>query len=94
MEPTLISGETYLAVTGVRVRIGDIVVVRHPERPDLLTVKRVVRRESGGWWVEGDNPGQSTDSRTFGAVGTDQVLARVVSWRPRLKRSAARREAE
>jgi nickel-type superoxide dismutase maturation protease len=53
----------------LRVRPGQLVVARHPGRPDLLIVKRVVRREPGGWWLESDNPGAgAVDSRAFGAV--------------------------
>lgn len=78
MEPVLRNGETYLAFTGVRVRDGDVVVIRHPQRPGMLSVKRVKRRDGDGWWVEGDNPKQSTDSRHFGVVEPDDVVARVV----------------
>jgi phage repressor protein C with HTH and peptisase S24 domain len=55
---------------------GDLVVVRLPGRP--VGVKRVVRRVGHGWWVEGDNPAASTDSRTFGPVASDAVVGRVV----------------
>jgi nickel-type superoxide dismutase maturation protease len=78
MEPALRNGETHLALTGVRSSIGNVVVIRHPDRPELLTVKRLVRREGDGWWVEGDNPKESTDSRQFGAVGSDLIVARVL----------------
>ena len=78
MEPVLRNGETYLAFTGVRVRDGDVVVIRNPQRPGMLSVKRVKRRDGDGWWVEGDNPKESTDSRHFGVVGPDDVVARVV----------------
>jgi nickel-type superoxide dismutase maturation protease len=78
MAPTLRNGETHLAVTGVRLRSGHVVVIRHPERPGLLTVKRLVRREDDGWWVEGDNAAESTDSRQFGLVDPGLVVARVV----------------
>ncbi len=78
MEPTLRNGETHLALTGVRCSVGNVVVIRHPDRRELLTVKRLVRREGDGWWVEGDNPKESTDSRQFGAVDSDLVVARVL----------------
>jgi nickel-type superoxide dismutase maturation protease len=82
MEPVLRNGEVYLALTGVRIRAGDVVILRHPRRPEMLTVKRVIRREvqqgREGWWVEGDNPDSSTDSREFGAVDADLVLGRLI----------------
>ena len=56
-----------------------MVVVERPDRPGLLLVKRVVRREAGGWWVEGDNAAASDDSRLFGPVPDALVLARVLA---------------
>ena len=53
--------------------------VRRPDRPELLLVKRAVRREGGGWWVEGDNTDASDDSRVFGPVPPDHVLAKAVA---------------
>ena len=50
--------------------------VRGSLRPDLRIVKRVVRAEGSGWWLEGDNPEFSDDSRAFGAV--DTVLGTLV----------------
>ena len=35
-------------------------------RPGQLSVKRAVRPDGDGWWVLGDNPFGSTDSRTLG----------------------------
>ena len=78
MEPELRNGETYLARTRFRLRVGDVVVLRHPDRCELLTVKRLVRQEAGGWWVEGDNPESSSDSRQFGAVAPGLIVARIL----------------
>lgn len=72
------NGETYLARTGSRCRTGNVVVLRHPDRRELLTVKRLVRQEAGGWWVEGDNPESSSDSRQFGVVDPDLIVARIL----------------
>jgi len=60
------------------VKAGDVVLLQHPERPELLTVKRAVRRDAEGWWVEGDNPPESTDSRQFGAVPPESIRGRVL----------------
>lgn len=78
MEPALRSGDWWLVRTGARVRPGAIVVATHPERPDLAIVKRAVRREAGGWWLEGDNPAIRDDSRTFGPV--PEAAIRGVLW--------------
>jgi len=69
MLPTLQPGDWLLARRSRRVRPGQIVLARHPGRPTLLLVKRAVRRESGGWWLESDNPAPgAVDSRSFGPV--------------------------
>lgn len=83
MEPTLRAGEWWLARRTRTVRVGDIVVVRPPDQADLLTVKRVARREARGWWVEGDNSAHSRDSRHFGPITEEAVVARlVIRYRP------------
>lgn len=78
MEPTVRNGEIHLVRRGGRIRVGDIVVIRHPQRPELFSVKRVIRRECPGWWVEGDNPAASSDSREFGAVPDELIVGRLV----------------
>jgi len=76
MQPTLRPGDQLLVKYGAGVRPGDVVVLRHPFQHDLLIVKRAVERRSGGWWVLGDNPRVRNDSREFGAVPDDLVVAR------------------
>jgi signal peptidase I len=89
MRPTLEPGDWALAVRTRRVRLGDVVVVEHPERPGFELVKRVVpapgdpapdgpRGLIDRVWVEGDDPHGSTDSRGFGGVPTRLVKGRVV----------------
>ena len=83
MEPTLRNGEWWLARRGGHVQTGDVVLLVHPERPDLRVVKRVMHRVEKGWWVEGDAPGTSGDSRAFGPVPDRLILARLlVRYRP------------
>jgi len=92
MEPALRPGDWLLVRRGLRpgrpprIRPGRLVIARHPDRPDLLLVKRVTRREQRGWWLESDNPGAgAVDSRHFGPVGPGQIEGRVLIryWRPR-----------
>ncbi len=57
MEPALHPGDwlvvrrTMARGRSLRVRPGQVVVARHPGRPDLLIVKRVARRDGDGWWL-------------------------------------------
>lgn len=84
MVPTLRDGDRLLVRYGVAVRPGDIVVARHPLQQDLLLVKRAVERREGGWWLLGDNPYAEGDSRLFGTVPDELVLARAIArYRPR-----------
>jgi nickel-type superoxide dismutase maturation protease len=83
MVPTLRHGD-WLLIQYVKgpevvrdvVREGDVVVLRHPLQQDLLIVKRAVERRDGGWWVLGDNTFAESDSRQFGTVPDELVLAR------------------
>ena len=79
MEPALRPGDWLLVRRTRRIRPGQIVVARHPERPDLLLVKRAARRADGGWWLESDNPDAgAVDSRRFGAVPGLLIEGRVL----------------
>jgi nickel-type superoxide dismutase maturation protease len=84
MVPALRHGDAVLVrrLTGDdTVRPGDVVVVRFPNGSDALFVKRAARRENDGWWVLGDNPLASDDSRAYGPA---QVVGRVLlRWWPR-----------
>jgi phage repressor protein C with HTH and peptisase S24 domain len=75
MAPTLRSGDALLVRRGGRVRPGDVVVARFRTRPGLLVVKRAVRSQDGGWWVQGDNDLVADDSRRYGVA---DVIGRVL----------------
>jgi len=76
MEPTLHHGDRvtlrrtrpFLGDVKRVVQPGDVVVLRHPQRPDSLLVKRLWRAEGNGLYVRGDNESASTDSSQFGQV--------------------------
>ena len=74
MSPALRDGDVVVARFGTRVRPGDVVLVRWPARPQQLSVKRAVRPVDGGWWVLGDNPFGSTDSRELGPARVAAVV--------------------
>ena len=86
MEPALRPGDWLLALRTRRIRAGQIVLARHPGRPDMLIVKRAGRRVDGGWWLESDNPAAgAVDSRRFGPVPGALIEGRVLVryWRRR-----------
>ncbi len=86
MVPALRHGDRLLArraPSTTRVRAGAVVLAAWPQRPELLAVKRVVRRVPGGYWVEGDNPHGSDDSRSYGPAQVRAVvLGRCWPWPP------------
>ena len=78
MSPTLSDGDIVLVGLRARPRPGAVALVQWPQRPGQLSVKRVVGRHGDGWWVLGDNPDGSTDSRQLGtAQPIGLVLARL-----------------
>ena len=60
---------------------GELVVLRHPLHRDTRLVKRVGSVDSSQSTLQlfGDNPGESSDSRSFGSVPVRLVLGRVTS---------------
>ncbi|WP_229425795.1 nickel-type superoxide dismutase maturation protease [Lusitaniella coriacea] len=59
---------------------GDIVVAQHPLQSNVRLIKRVaVVLENGNYFLKGDNPEESTDSRTFGSIAPEQIFGRVTS---------------
>ena len=88
MAPTLMPGDLALAAEQGTPARGHVVVVEHPELPGFEIVKRIVGipgdlapdgrvLDPGEYWIEGDNPSRSTDSRQHGPVTTDRIKARV-----------------
>jgi signal peptidase I len=72
--------------------VGDVVVVHHPHRPGNVCKRLVglpgdciIISGSGGLhvvpdghvWLEGDNPGNSSDSRSYGSVPASLIVGRV-----------------
>ncbi len=74
MSPVLADGDIVLVTAAHRLRPGMVALVRWPSRPGQLSVKRISGRCGAGWWVLGDNPRGSTDSRELGPA---EVLATV-----------------
>jgi hypothetical protein len=87
MLPTLVDGDRLLVHWGRRptsrqLARGCLVVVDLPPdaggNPRPLSVKRAVRREAAGWWVERDSSVEGVDSWQVGALSDTAVRAVVV----------------
>ena len=74
MSPTLEDGHTVLGLSPrfIAVKPGRIIAFR---RGNTLFIKRALTREGDGWFVVGDNPTRSTDSRRFGPVPDSAIRA-------------------
>lgn len=63
-----------------RPRPGEVVIVTDPRDRARELIKRLTRvGDDGRWWVEGDNPAASTDSRSFGPVEESAIAGRVLA---------------
>jgi nickel-type superoxide dismutase maturation protease len=59
---------------------GEVVLAQHPYQRDLRLVKRVEAVLDGDrYHLRGDNPSESTDSRSFGSIPRGEILGRVTS---------------
>jgi nickel-type superoxide dismutase maturation protease len=74
MRPTYEPGATLVGWRWFRPRPGRVVVAWH-ERP---LIKRIKQVNGQAVWLEGDNPGRSTDSRQFGPVTRADLEAVIV----------------
>jgi nickel-type superoxide dismutase maturation protease len=88
MRPTLSPGDHVLVDPCAYRRhspgVGDLVLARHPYRRDVEMVKRVAASlPDGRYLLAGDNPAESTDSRTLGTVSGRLIRGRVVLRLPR-----------
>jgi nickel-type superoxide dismutase maturation protease len=83
MRPTLSPGDQVLidpsAYRRHAPRVGDVVLARHPYRRDVEMVKRIDGTlPDGRLLLAGDNPDESTDGRTLGAISPDLLRGQVV----------------
>ncbi len=79
MSPTINDGEVVLYGPTVNVEVGDIVFTPHPFMQSVKIVKRVAKINADGMLLLiGDNPAESTDSRTLGSFPIKSIQGRVV----------------
>ena len=75
MLPTLRPDQLILLRRTRRLRVGDVVMVRHE---NLDKVKRITARRDDTLFIEGDNPAASKDSRQFGWIHKQFVQGKVI----------------
>ena len=84
MEPTLMEGDWTiflhypkgLTPKALKKAIGKVVLVRRSVKPEVLTVKRLIKILDTGYWVEGDNAEASTDSRQYLTIALEEIVGR------------------
>jgi len=74
MAPALLPGQLVVGVRARRIRPGDVVVVHHD---GLDKIKRVKEVRTDQVFLTGDNSLHSTDSRDFGWLDIQSVIAKV-----------------
>ncbi len=77
MEPAIKAGSFLLVIESVQsIKIGDILLFLSPNQEKL--VKRVARIEDGKYFMTGDNPNDSLDSRSFGLISQDKIIGKII----------------
>lgn len=80
MNPTLYDGEAVLVDPNAEIKVGDIVIAKHPVEQVTKVAKRVKSiSERGHYFLIGDNLEDSQDSRDYGAVTRDYIKGKVVA---------------
>ena len=77
MNPSMHHGDEFIfeKYFNQKVRLGDILLFSHPYSKKNL-VKRVTKiKEGDEFFLEGDNPNYSSDSRSFGFISKKKIIA-------------------
>lgn len=75
MEPFLKGGDRLFASNFSKPKKGDVVIIR---RGSKEIVKRVGHVKGDLFYVLGDNPGNSEDSRDFGFISRKEIIGKVL----------------
>ncbi len=81
MSPTLTDGRYVigesLSYKFRNPKIGDLAVFKSPDG-DMNLIKRITKNNGGNYFVEGDNKMHSHDSRDFGPISKNRIVARII----------------
>ena len=75
MLPTLQEGQEVLTFNWGKVKVGDVVVIKHDSKE---IIKRIEKIGEDKIFVKGDNKRESTDSRHFGSIDQSQIIGKVI----------------
>ena len=79
MLPTLKEGDAVMIVSTRSIGPGDIELADHPYKSSVKILKRVSGIDGEGRYsLTGDNPAESTDSRTFGSLSIEYIQGKAV----------------
>jgi len=82
MNPTFQEGDIVLvnrlAYVVTKPKPQDIIVFRDP-RTQREVIKRITNVSRDGYFVEGDNKKESTDSRQYGVIARKSIIGKVIS---------------
>jgi signal peptidase I len=87
MSPNFNDGDWLLfRLLPAKVRVGKVVLIQRQSQvgTDFLQVKRVIKADESNetnetkFWVEGDNKSASTDSRSWGALDSNEVIGKLL----------------
>jgi len=79
MSPTLEDGAAVLIKPLTDFHIGDIVLANHPFKQSVRILKRIrTISPEGTYYLTGDNPAESTDSRSFGSIQGKDMIGKAV----------------
>lgn len=79
MEPLIKNGNAVL-VSGIfylfkNPKVNDVIAFKN--FAGKILIKRILKKESGKFFVEGDNKKDSLDSRKFGKISKDRILGKM-----------------
>ncbi|HEY2846331.1 MAG TPA: nickel-type superoxide dismutase maturation protease [Pyrinomonadaceae bacterium] len=79
MRPALEDDDVVLVERAREIGVGDIVIAAHPFKQSVTVLKRVIRiGEDSRFELRGDDPDESSDSRSFGAIPREHIRGKVV----------------